>query len=103
MENLTIYGISTDGPAFCEAQGLSKVFQAYADNCSREDIMYSGVGFNSSSGYVYIALENGVTICSMLGRDVEFMITNFENGEEYFFDTYDEALNFDPQTIDNEN
>ena len=46
--------------AFCEAHGLAKCFQAYADNCPSEDIMV--IGFNPNSGYVYIALENGVSI-----------------------------------------
>ncbi len=88
IETLTINNISN--PAFCEAQGLAKCFQAYADNCAGEDIME--VGFNPNSGYVYIALENGVSICSMLGREVEYLITNFENGEEGFFYNYEVAL-----------
>lgn len=87
-EILTIYNLSN--PAFCEAQGLAKVFQAYADNCAGEDIME--VGFNPNSGYVYIALENGISICSMLGREVEYLTTNFDNGEETFFDDYEVAL-----------
>ena len=56
--------------------------------------MESGVGFNPNSGCVYIALEEGVTICSMLGNDVEYLVTNFNNGEEFFFDNYEEAKNF---------
>lgn len=87
-QQTTIYNLSN--PAFCEAQGLSKVFQAYADNCAGGDIME--VGFNANSGYVYIALENGVSICSMLGREVEYLTTNFESGEELFFDEYETAL-----------
>jgi hypothetical protein len=80
-------------PAFCEAMGLSRVFEAYANNCPHADIME--VGFNENSGYVYIALENGICICSMLGRDVEFLVTDFEDGQEFFFDSYDDA--FDKQ------
>jgi hypothetical protein len=95
MENLTINGIRYYRPGYCEAQGISKVFAAYAEHCSGEDIMYGGIGFNPNSGYVYIALENGVTICSMLGNDVEYIVTNFDNGEEYFFDTYHEASTFE--------
>lgn len=76
--------------AYCEAKGFSKVFMAYANECSREEIME--VGFNPNSGYVYIALENGISICSHLGREVEFLVTNFYNGEETFYDTYKEAL-----------
>ena len=50
------------------------------------------VGFNSNSGYVYIALENGISICSMLGRDVEYLVTDFNDGEEHFLDSYEEAI-----------
>lgn len=93
QETLTIHGINEEGPAYCEAQGLAKVFQAYADFCVNEEIMYSGVGFNPNSGYVYIALENGISICSNMGQDVEFLVTNFDNGQEYFYNSYEEALN----------
>ena len=91
QNTLTIFGLS-ESIAFCEAQGLSNCFQAYADNCAGENIMEGGIGFNPNSGYVYIALDNGVSICSMLGREVEYLVTNFENGEESFFDTYEEAV-----------
>ena len=87
----SIYGL-TDSIAFCEAQGLAVCFQTYADECAGETISDGGIGFNSHSGYVYIALENGVTICSMFGSSAEFLVTNFEDGEETFFDTYAEAL-----------
>jgi hypothetical protein len=79
----------TSNIAYCESKGLAKCFDAYAESCSREDILE--VGFNSNSGYVYIALENGISICSMLGRDVEFLVTDFETGEETFYDNYEEA------------
>jgi hypothetical protein len=49
------------------------------------------IGFNANSGYVYIALEDGITIASMLGRDVEYIVTDYNDGEEFFFDTYKEA------------
>jgi hypothetical protein len=99
MENLTIHGINENGPKYCEAIGISKVFAAYAEYCVKEEIMYNGVGFNPNSGYVYIALENGVTICSMLGREVEYLVTNFDTGNEYFFDTYEEAITFEVDAI----
>ena len=92
-QNLTIHGLS-DSIAYCEAQGLSLCFSAYADECSREGIL--AIGFNENSGYVYIALENGVSICSMLGRGVEYLVTEWENGEEHFFDSYHEAETFEP-------
>ena len=76
--------------AYCEAEGLGKCFSAYAKNCSGEDVMM--VGFNPNSGYTYITLENGISICSMLANDVEYQVTNFDDGGETFFDNYDEAV-----------
>jgi hypothetical protein len=78
--------------AYCEAKGLGKCFLQYAENCSMEDIME--IGFNPNSGYVYIALENGISICSRLGKDVEFLVTNFDTGEETFFEFYNESIEF---------
>lgn len=88
--NFDVYNL-TSNIAYCEAMGLSKCFEAYANECAGEDILC--VGFNSNSGYVYIALESGVQICSMLGRDVEFICTDFENGDETFHSNYEQALN----------
>jgi hypothetical protein len=84
-----IHGFTYSSISFCEAQGLAKCFQAYADNAKNEDIM--SIGFNPNSGYTYIALENGISICSMLGRDVEYLVTNLHNGNETFYDSYTEA------------
>jgi hypothetical protein len=80
--------------AYCEAKGLAECFNAYAGNCTRESILE--IGFNENSGYTYIALENGVTICSMMGGNVEFLVTDFETGEEMFFNRfqYEEAVNY---------
>jgi hypothetical protein len=90
--NITINGI--DGSiAYAEAKGFSKIFMAYANECSRSEIME--VGFNLNSGYVYIALEDGISICSNLGRQVEFLVTDFNDGEETFYETYEEALKHD--------
>ena len=66
------------------------VQQAYRDEAWNEDIMETG--FNTSSGYVYIALENGVQIASCFGQDVDYIVYDFETGEEHFFDNYDEAM-----------
>ena len=76
--------------AYCEAKGLSKCFDAYAEYSYSEYILE--VGFNSNSGYTYIALESGVTIASHLGSDVEYIVFDCEEGEELFFSTYDEAM-----------
>jgi len=51
------------------------------------------IDMNNNSGYVYIALENGVQIVSCFAQDVEYVVSDFENGEEEFFDSYNEAYN----------
>ena len=89
-DQIEIYGVSKDGLAVAEAWGLSNVFLAYADNCAGEDIME--IGFNPHSGYVYIALENGISIASSFGQQVEYIISDIMNDEEYFFDDYEMAL-----------
>lgn len=76
--------------AYCEAKGIGKCFLAYAENCPIEEI--SMIGFNPNSGYTYIALENGISICSSFGQDVEYLVTNMDDGDEIFFDNYDEAV-----------
>lgn len=89
MKNLQINGLNNT-VSYCEAIGLSKCFEAYANKCNGEDIFE--IGFNENSGYTYIALKYGVTICSKLGNDVEFLVTDFDNGNETFFDDYNKAL-----------
>lgn len=92
--SLQLNGFRSTSVAYCEAQGLALCFSAYAEHSAGEDILE--IGFNSNSGYVYIALENGISICSMLGREVEFLVTDFNDGHEYFFPTYHEAETFEP-------
>jgi hypothetical protein len=92
MEKLTINNLGSV-ISYCEAKGLSKLFDAYARNFNEDSIFE--IGFNANSGYTYIALnETSITICSMLGRDVEYMVTDFDNGEETLFDTYQEAIDY---------
>jgi hypothetical protein len=65
------------------------VQKAYRENAFSEEIFE--VGFNTHTGYVYIALENGVQIASCFGQSVDYIVTDYDNGEEHFFDTYIEA------------
>ena len=88
---MEIYGFEK-GIAFLEAKGLAKCFNAYADACGNKDI--AEVGFNASIRQVYIALENGINISSILGSDIKFLVTDFDAGKDYFFDSYDEAEKF---------
>lgn len=87
MANLELHNLS-GSISYLEAKGLSKIFYAYTI-ISGEEIME--IGFNPNSGYTYIALENGISICSRLGGEVEYLITDFETGAEYFYDTYEDA------------
>ena len=70
--------------------GLGLMFQEVGENTSisSEDIFE--IGYNPSSGFTFIVLENGIEIVSQ-GKNIEFLIRNFEDGNEYFFDTYKEA------------
>lgn len=95
MENsITIYGFKKF-ICYTEAKGLSKVLDAYAECRPAEDI--DSLGFNPNSGYVYIALDSGVQICCCLDNEVEYLVTDSETGEEHFFETYDQAINFSNQ------
>jgi hypothetical protein len=74
--------------AYLESIGKSKVWKAYADNFANEDIMEEG--FNPNSGYVYIALENGITIGSCVGHEVEYIVFDNETENELILDNYEE-------------
>jgi hypothetical protein len=74
--------------AYLESIGKSKVWKAYADNFANEDILEEG--FNPNSGYVYIALENGITICSCVGQEVEYIVFDNETENELILDNYEE-------------
>ena len=67
---------------------VQKAHLEHAYNESVEDY-----GFNRNSGYVYVALENGIQIASCFGQSVEYIKYDYETEEELFFDTYQEALN----------
>jgi hypothetical protein len=77
---------------YSDAKSKAVVWDAYADYFAGEEIMQEG--FNINSGYVYIALEHGVTIASAFGQPVEFIIYDDETEEEMFFDSIEEANKF---------
>jgi hypothetical protein len=85
MQNLDLTKLGTS-----DLLSLEIVIREYNNNARGEEIMESN--FNTESGYVYIALENGIQIASSFGQDVEYIIFDFESGEEHYFDTYTEAL-----------
>jgi len=86
MENILNFNVGKMG--YQDLQSMKIVVDAWYDLNDR-DIFEAG--FNTMSGYVYIALENGITICSCFGQEVEYLVTDYDTGEEYFFETYEEA------------
>lgn len=60
------------------------------DTNDREPI--SDVGFNQFTGYIYLALESGINICSRFGRPVIYSVYS-ESGDQEF-DTHFEACEF---------
>lgn len=92
MENQIKFNLNEMGSS--DIQSMHLVIDAWKQiNSDYKEIMYEGTGFNTMSGYVYIALENGISICSNFGQEVEYVVTNFDTGEEYFYETFEEALN----------
>jgi hypothetical protein len=81
MENLSF--------GYLDAKSKSIVWNAYAEHFAGEEI--SEEGFNTNSGYVYLALENGVTIASAFGKKVEYIVYDDENEEELFLYTIKQA------------
>jgi len=73
---------------YSDAMSKAKVWEAYAKHYGGEEIMEEG--FNINTGYVYIALENGITIASCFGQEVEFIVFNYETGQEDFFYSVEE-------------
>jgi hypothetical protein len=78
-----------EAPAVLEAKSLSLCWEAYAKFAAREDIME--IGFNDQSGYVYIALENGISIASKFGQEVEYIYFDHDSDTETFHDSYIDA------------
>jgi hypothetical protein len=87
---LEMYGFDS-WVSYYEALGLASVWTAYAKFSPNEDIMQ--IGFNNNSGFIYIALENGVTIASQFGKKAQYIVTDYNSGEEHFLETYKAALN----------
>ena len=80
MENLSF--------GYSDAKSKSIIWAAYAEHFAGEEI--SEEGFNTNSGYVYLALENGVTIASAFGQAVDFYVYDFDNGDEFGFESIEE-------------
>jgi hypothetical protein len=73
---------------YSDAMSKAKVWEAYAKHYGGEEIMEDG--FNINTGYVYLALDNGITIASCFGQEVEFIVFNHDTGQEDFFYSVEE-------------
>lgn len=78
--------------AYLDAKSKAVVWAAYAEYFSCEEIMEEG--FNINTGYVYIALENGITIASAFGKEVEYIVYDEETGQEDFLSSVKQAYSF---------
>ena len=77
---------------YSDAKSKSLVWAAYAENFAGEEIIEEG--FNMNSGYVYLALENEITIASCFGQSVEFIVYDNETIEELFFSSIEEVNSY---------
>lgn len=74
--------------AYLDAKSKAIIWNAYAENFSCEEILDEG--FNINSGYVYIVLENGVTIASAFAQDPVYFVNDPNTWEEKEFDSIEE-------------
>ena len=78
--------------SYRQAKALSVLMKAYAESslCPDEPLCF---GYNSWSGFYYIAFEN-VSLQIVLDNreNLLWMTTDIETGNEEFFDTEEEAM-----------
>lgn len=86
--------------AYLDAKSKSIVWSAYAEYFAGEEIQ--GEGFNINSGVVYIALENGVTICSSFGQEVFYIIYDNETDKEIEFNSIEDLQEHNNKAIENQ-
>jgi hypothetical protein len=73
---------------------VAELIKAYNDvSRDYESLAIEYTGYNEKSGYVYLGLENGITICKAdySSGCVLYLVTDFESGEEFFYENYGEA------------
>ena len=74
-----------------KANALTILFSVYAESSFVDEPMI--FSYNDWTGYYYIAFENiSLQIVLTSRSDVMFMTTDFETGEEEYFDTEEEAM-----------
>jgi hypothetical protein len=75
---------------YSDSISKSIVWRAYANYFAGEEIMEEG--FNMNTGYVYIALENGITIASCFAQEVDFIVWDNDTDEEIILESYEELV-----------
>lgn len=75
---------------YSDAMSKAKIWEAYANYYAGEEI--TDEGFNPNSGYVYICLENGITIASCFGQEVDFIVWDNDTEEEIILGSYEELV-----------
>ena len=75
-----------------DLQSFINILEAYSDSCFMRNII--DFGFNTSSGNVYIVLDNDITITSAFGQSCNFVVMDQDDGQEIDFNNYEDALNY---------
>jgi hypothetical protein len=78
----------TTSLGYSDALSKANVWERYAKHFAGEEIMEEG--FNMNTGYIYLALENGITIASCFGQPAEFFVYDEETDEEISFLFYED-------------
>ena len=79
--------------SYAQANALSVLFDVYKRSSVCDDLEPMTFGYNTWSGYYYIAFENiSLSIVLTPRGDVMFMTTDISNGDEEYFDTEEEAM-----------
>jgi len=80
--------------SFYDARALATLMNAYSESslCSDEPLCF---GYNKFTGYYYIAFEN-VSLQIVLDnrKNLLWMTTDLDTGEEEYFDTEEEAMEY---------
>ena len=76
-----------------EANALTTLFSVYAESSLVDEPIT--FGHNNQSDYFYIAFENiSLSIVLTPQNEVLFMTTDYDNGNEEFFATEEEAMEY---------
>ena len=77
---------------FGNIASLNVILHAYNDDDEMRCIYIEDIGYDSISGYVWLELENGITLISFAGQIAEYMTIDV-NGNKIYHANYYEAIN----------